>query len=120
MADKIIALITDMFFAAKLEETAKQLGVPLVTVGSADLLLSESRKESPRLVIIDLNYDAVKSTEAIHAVKQACSPNRVRVLAFLSHVQTELAESARRAGADAVVPRSYFSRNLAEILKGNF
>jgi DNA-binding NarL/FixJ family response regulator len=120
MAGKILALITDLFFAAKMEETAKHLGVPLVTVGSADLLLTETKKEIPSLVIIDLNFDAVKSTEVIKAVKQTCNPNRVRVLAFLSHVQTELAESAQRAGADAVVPRSYFSRNLPEILRGNF
>jgi hypothetical protein len=40
------------------------------------------------------------------------------VIAFLSHVQTDLAERARAAGCQDVMPRSKFTQNLAEILRG--
>jgi len=40
----------------------------------------------------------------------------VRVVGFLSHVQRELAEQARAAGCDEVMPRSSFTQNLAAIL----
>jgi hypothetical protein len=40
----------------------------------------------------------------------------LRVIAFLSHVQTGLAEQAKTAGFDEVMPRSKFSMNLPEIL----
>jgi CheY-like chemotaxis protein len=40
----------------------------------------------------------------------------IPVVAFLSHVQTELAEKARAAGCREVVPRSIFTRDLATIL----
>jgi hypothetical protein len=35
---------------------------------------------------------------------------------FLSHVQTELAELARAAGCQDVMPRSKFTAELAQIL----
>jgi hypothetical protein len=41
----------------------------------------------------------------------------VPVVAFLSHVQVELAEAARAAGCREVMPRSEFTRNLATILE---
>jgi hypothetical protein len=40
----------------------------------------------------------------------------VRVVGFLSHVQTDLAAQARAAGCDEVMPRSAFTQNLAAIL----
>jgi hypothetical protein len=40
----------------------------------------------------------------------------VRMVGFLSHVQVDLAEQARAAGCDEVMPRSKFTQNLAEIL----
>ncbi|MCU1342143.1 MAG: hypothetical protein JWN92_1566, partial [Candidatus Acidoferrum typicum] len=50
---------------------------------------------------------------------QANAPgNPRRVIAFLSHVQTELAERARAAGCQDVMPRSKFTQNLAAILRG--
>ncbi|MBZ5552932.1 MAG: hypothetical protein LAO21_09450 [Acidobacteriia bacterium] len=120
MADRILTLIPDMFFAAKVEETAKHLGISLVKLLSEESLITEARREGPSIIIIDLNFDAARSPEVIKTVKEACSPNPVRVLAFYSHIQEDLAESARRAGAFAVVPRSYFSKHLPEILQGNF
>jgi len=38
-------------------------------------------------------------------------------VAFLSHVQTELAAQARAAGCSDVMPRSVFAQNLAAILQ---
>jgi hypothetical protein len=40
----------------------------------------------------------------------------LKVIGFLSHVQTSLAERAKSAGFDEVMPRSKFSANLPEIL----
>jgi hypothetical protein len=38
------------------------------------------------------------------------------MVGFLSHVQVDLAEQARAAGCDEVMPRSKFTRDLAQIL----
>lgn len=120
MTQRVLALISDLFFAAKVEETARHLEIPLSVVGSASQLLEEVKQNRPALILIDLNADPAQSVSAITAIKHAAHPNPVRILAFLSHVQEDLAEAARRAGADAVVPRSYFSKNLPQILQGTF
>ena len=63
--------------------------------------------------MIDLNAKA--NPLAAIGVARAVTPN-VPLIAYLSHVQTELAEQARAAGCTTVMPRSKFTRGLATIL----
>jgi hypothetical protein len=42
----------------------------------------------------------------------------VPLLGFFSHVEKELQQAALAAGYDQVIPRSVFSRDLAQILIG--
>ena len=110
----VVALVDDLFFQAKMVETAKHVGVELRVCTTADALLAEAAKNSTRLAIIDLNARAKPLEAAVQM--QAVAPG-VPVIAFLSHVQTELAEAARAAGCREVMPRSLFTRNLATILE---
>ncbi|MCL4523146.1 MAG: hypothetical protein M1453_10005 [Acidobacteria bacterium] len=109
---RVVALAEDLFFIAKMKETAKQAGVPLETAGSAEALAEAARAEGTSLLIVDLNSRG--SIEAIEHLRAA--GNTLPVIAFFSHVQAELAERARLAGCEQVMPRSKFSRDLAEIL----
>src|SRR5271154_4745900 len=95
---QVLALVDDLFFQAKILETAKQLGIAVRTSTTSDALLAEIAKDAPKLVIVDLNAPGVP------------------LIAFLSHVQTELAQQARTAGCTQVMPRSQFTRELATIL----
>ncbi|HWX39410.1 MAG TPA: hypothetical protein VNY09_09200 [Candidatus Sulfotelmatobacter sp.] len=117
MADAI-ALIDDLFFLAKVRETAKQTGVALETASTGEQFVKAASVSPSALLLVDLNA----RQGALDAVEQLCSPdaggNPRRVIAFLSHVQTELAERARAAGCEDVMPRSKFTQNLAEILRG--
>ena len=120
MVHQAIALISDLFFASKLEATARAANVPVRIVSSPEAFAVEMQNEPPTLAIIDLNFDATRSVETIAAMKRNPEAQATRIVAFLSHVQVELAESARAAGADVVMPRSVFASHLAEILKGTF
>jgi CheY-like chemotaxis protein len=112
MAD-VIALVDDLFFMAKMQETARRLGVVLKTVSSGDALVADSSASEPALIIVDLNA----RQGPLEAIEQLCtSGNQRPVIAFLSHVQVELAERARAAGCREVMPRSKFAQNLSEIL----
>ncbi len=117
MSDTVLALVSDLFFVGKIEETARQLGASLHVVPSAERLFAEIQSAAPRLVLIDLNYDAAESPRTIARLKREDSTQSIRVVAFLSHVQEDLARAAREAGADAVLPRSRFSQTLPDILK---
>jgi CheY-like chemotaxis protein len=109
---RVIALMDDLFFQMKLAETAKQLGVEVkvATNGEALMKLMES---APKLVIVDLN---ARSQPLLTIEKLRQVRKDIRVVGFLSHVQTELAAQAQAAGCDEVLPRSSFTQNLAAIL----
>jgi DNA-binding NarL/FixJ family response regulator len=109
---RVVALMDDLFFQMKLAETAKHLGVEVKVATTPDALLP-LLDPAPRLLIVDLNSRSqpIATIQRLRADK-----NGVRVIGFLSHVQTELAAQARAAGCDEVLPRSAFTQNLATIL----
>jgi DNA-binding NarL/FixJ family response regulator len=102
----------DLFFQMKLAETAKHLGLE-VKVATTPEALKALLEPSPKLLIVDLNSrnQPIATIQRLRADR-----NTVRVVGFLSHVQTELAAQARAAGCDEVMPRSAFTQNLAAIL----
>jgi DNA-binding NarL/FixJ family response regulator len=111
---RVAALIDDLFFQMKVAETAKHLGLEFKVAGSADALLNLLEPPT-KLVIVDLNSrnKPVATIERVLATQK-----EMRVVAFLSHVQTDLAAQARAAGCTEVMPRSAFTQNLAAILQG--
>lgn len=113
MAD-VLALVDDLFFQAKMAETARHVGVALQTVASGDALVAAIAKSAPRLLVVDLNarQGPLQALEKLHA-----AGNTLPVIAFLSHVQTELAQQAAAAGAQRVLPRSKFNMEMAEIFR---
>ena len=119
-ATDVLALVDDLFFQARLAETARRLGVTLKTVSTGAALVKTLEVapdgvpgDLPRLVIVDLNARQ-GAVEAIEQLQRSSNP--IPVIGFLSHVQTELAERARAAGCKQVMPRSSFTANLSEIL----
>ncbi|MBA0085151.1 MAG: response regulator, partial [Acidobacteria bacterium Pan2503] len=105
----------DLFFQMKLAETAKQLGVDVKVAANGDALMV-LLESAPKLVIVDLNARG-QPLQAIERVRQASKD--VRVVGFLSHVQTQLAAQAQAAGCNEVLPRSSFTQNLAAILSAS-
>ena len=101
----VIAFVDDLFFQAKLVETAKQLSVELRSCATPDALATEiATGSAPKLVIVDLN--ARNGPIEVIENLQTRAPE-IPLVAFLSHVQTDLAERARAAGCREVMPSSY-------------
>ena len=113
---KVLAVVNDLFFSAKINEAAKHAGVQLVYVTNEAALL-EKEKDNPALIIFDLNFSAVRPVELIAKLKEDAGLKHISLLAYLSHVQTDLKQAAEDAGCDEVLPRSAFSMNLPEILR---
>ena len=109
---RVVALMDDLFFQMKLAETAKQLGVEVKVATNGDAFMGLMASE-PKLVIVDLNARS-QPIAAIEKLRQ--TSKEVRVVGFLSHVQTELAAQAQAAGCNEILPRSSFTQNLAAIL----
>jgi len=110
---KVVALMDDLFFQMKLAETAKHLGIEMKVATNGDSLRT-LLEPLPKLVIVDLNA----RNNPIGAIQQLRQSHPdLRVVAFLSHVQRELAAQAQAAGCSEVLPRSAFTQNLAAILE---
>jgi len=113
----LIAVVTDLIFSTKITGTAKALQKPYAVARTLDKLtelLNAAPTDAPSLVIIDLNSQGFDTIEAIRIAKS--HPTNPRVVAFLSHVEVELAQQAREAGADQVMARSGFVNQLPSLL----
>ncbi len=105
----MIAVATnDLFFRVKIDETAKQGKIHVDFVENLDEISKDMK-----LLIIDLNFSEFDPVKSIEKLKLQYP--EMKIIGYLSHVQTELKEAALRAGCDEVLPRSQFSKNLAEI-----
>jgi CheY-like chemotaxis protein len=116
VAKRILALVSDLMFTVKIQEAAKRAGVEPVFVNSENEALAEARQH-PAVIILDLNNAAVKPLQVFAKLKGDEATRKVKLLAYVSHVQADLKQAAEEKGCDAVMPRSAFSHNLAAILK---
>jgi len=110
---RVVALMDDLFFQMKLLETAKHVGVEFKVAKNGEVLAGMLEPPT-KLVIVDLN---AKSDPLATIGQVRATQKELPVVAFLSHVQTELAAKARAAGSTEVMPRSVFTQNLARILE---
>jgi PleD family two-component response regulator len=112
----VLAAVDDLLFSSKVRATAKQLGVELAFARTPDDILAQARAHPPSLVIFDLNCAKTDPLATIAALKADARLGAVPVIAFVSHVQTDLIAAARAAGADEVMARSAFAADLPRIL----
>lgn len=113
---KILAVLDDLFFMVKINESAKQAGLPIEFLKTETDVL-ERAKAHPALIIFDLNYQGVDALKLVQTLKADEGTKGISLIGYLSHVQGELKVKAQEAGCNAVMPRSAFSQNLPQILK---
>jgi DNA-binding NarL/FixJ family response regulator len=116
---RIFAFVDDLFFLAKIQETARKMNVKVEFVKTEKDLndrMGGNGDDKPSLIIFDLNNAAAKPLTTIAKLKSKLK-KETNIIGFLSHVQGELKLKAQEAGCDMVVPRSAFSQNLAQILR---
>lgn len=108
---QVIAAIPDVFFRAKVLETAKTLAVKLDVARDADELLQQIRTEKPRLVLLDLQAAAMQPLDTLVALEG------IPVIGYLAHEQVELRDKALAAGCGEVLTKGQFSASLPSILR---
>ncbi len=104
----VVVLVKDLFFKAKILETAKHANKEIKIVAS--LKEAAEKTGSGGLVIVDLEDFGVEG------IKEFLQKNpQAKVVGFLSHVNVDLKKKAESTGC-RVFARSEFSKRLAEIL----
>lgn len=117
---RIFCFIEDLFFLAKIQETARKLGVKVEFVkGDKEAvarIMDTPEEERARLLVFDLNNANAKPLTLIPKFKTKFKKS-VSVIGFLSHLQGDLKAKAAEAGCDTVMPRSAFSQSLPNLLR---
>ena len=118
MSRTVVAVVDDMFFASKIRATAEALAVEIAFPRNRELFLAKIAEQKPDLIVVDLHNQKVDVLELVRQLKPMEGFAGVPLLGFFSHVEKELQQAALAAGYDQVIPRSVFSRDLAQILIG--
>ena len=118
MNRRVIAAVSDLFFASKIRGTAEHLNVSVEFARAADALFDAAKAEVPSLFILDLHATQPDSFAVAARLKADEQLRAVPIVGFFSHVQTELQRRAEAAGFDLILTRSAFTKRLPEILSG--
>ncbi len=117
---RIYCFIEDLFFLAKIQETARKIGVKVAFVKADKDIVSRladvPEGSRPSLIVFDLNNVGAKPLTLIPRLKSKMKRG-TSVIGFLSHLQGDLKAKAMEAGCDMVMPRSAFSQNLPNLLR---
>ena len=115
---RIFCFIDDLFFQAKIQETAKKLGVKVEFVKGEKDTVSRiiDASEPPTLLVFDLNNLNAKPLTLIPKFKTKFK-KATSIVGFLNHLQGDLKMKGIEAGCDTVMPRSAFSQSLPNLLR---
>ena len=111
----ILAVVDDLLFLSKIQQTAQLLGIAVEPAQPEDL--PEALATVPKAILIDLNHWSGKALEVLRALKSHSTTKDIAVVGFVSHVQNELIAAARDAGCDIVLARSAFASQLPSLLE---
>jgi CheY-like chemotaxis protein len=112
----VLAIAADLLFASRIRAVAAEAGVDAVLVRSPDALLASAQTHPPRRILIDLDARAFDPAELIRRLKEDERTRPIEVIAFVSHVREDAIAAARQAGADRVLARSAFVRQLPALM----
>jgi CheY-like chemotaxis protein len=112
---RVVAGVPDLFFASKIGETARQLGVAVEFASSRQAVL-EKASRAPALVILDLGAGTLEPIGLIAKLKADPALRTARIVGFVNHERTDLIEQAREAGCDEVLTRGAFTKGLPGML----
>lgn len=118
MNRRVIAAVSDMLFASKIRGTAEHLNVTVNFARSEEGLFDYAKTEVPSLIILDLHDTRLDPFRLAARLKADERLRVVPIVAFFSHVETELRRKALETGVEHVLPRSVFTQRLSEILVG--
>lgn len=114
-SNTIVAHTADLLFAARLRATATSAGVELILARKSSDWFEHARQSAPRLLVLDLDTRTLDPINLITETKADAALRDIPLLAYVSHVREDAIAAARAAGADRVLARGAFVKNLNEI-----
>jgi CheY-like chemotaxis protein len=112
----VLAVVPDLFFAAKISAVAKAAGTEVAFASPAEAQ-ARCAAARPALVLLDL-HAGPGLPALVRALKSDPATREVPLVGFHSHVDLDTRREALAAGVDRVLPRSAFVVQLPALLAG--
>jgi CheY-like chemotaxis protein len=103
----VVLLCDDLLFGSKVTTTGRAHGIPVVVARTPTA--ATAKAADAVCVIVDLHMSGLDLPALLAGVRAA---GATRVIGFGSHVDVDTLKAARRAGCDAVMPKSQFTAEL--------
>jgi len=116
-AKGILALVNDLFFIAKIGDTAKFLSYPIAFTASAADFFGRLAQTRPALIIADLTISGVDISAVLHQLKADPRQASVPILGYTTHADWKRTGSLHDQCAK-VVTKDTLSRSLPDLLRG--
>jgi CheY-like chemotaxis protein len=110
---KAVAVVKDLFFVARIKETARMVGTPLVFARTSEELTT-ALADAPDLVILDLTTSGWDYEPFFDALDGAVP--RPPVLGFTTHALARVTQTLH-ARCTRVVTKETLTQELPELLK---
>lgn len=112
----VLAHAADLLFTARLRDAASSVGTELLLARKPEDWMQQARSRKPRLLILDLDTRSLDPVALITATKTDPELHGIPILAYVSHVREDVIKAAQAAGAERVMARGAFVKNLPQIL----
>lgn len=135
----IIGFVSNLMMATKIENVVRHLGFRVEWVetavsiskteqdlvrhqpgealqGREGVLLIQITSRQPSLLLFDLTNQDIPWQRWIAVLKSSPATRRIPILCFGPHIEADKLQAARHAGADLVVARSRFTRQMSKLL----
>jgi CheY-like chemotaxis protein len=136
----VLALTADLVVVPRLEDVARNLGFEIEVIERADQLGAQGEPpprsvqlteplegpdaalvrrlvaNRPVLILIDTTASSLPWARWIQVLKTSAATRRIPILVFGPHVAEADLQRARQAGADLVLPRGAFLRDLPALI----
>lgn len=115
--DRVVyGLLSDIAFATKIAQAAKNCHLLAHNFDRAESLLEHLRQKAPILVILDFDKREAEAFKILNQLALDAELKRVPTVGYVSQSKAPVKEEAQRAGCHRVYPKSQFARELDNIL----
>jgi CheY-like chemotaxis protein len=112
---RVVALVPDLLFGSRVVSMLEAAGHEVTLTAQEDEARTET--EFSDVLVVDLTTDDVDGIMLVDSMVSGGELRGQRTLGFYSHVEADVADRARHAGFDLVVPRSRMARDGAALVE---
>ena len=112
-----LVLYEKLLPGSQLVNKLQDLNYRVYTIADAGALVDYAQQKKPLLVLLDLASSLTNVSVAIARLKQNPDTKHLPIIAFASEQETELQETARKAGATLVVNDTAILTHLDQFLE---